>query len=376
MLNRGIRKYITNPALGLFPFIVFASLHAIFRDVEYEGLSLVIALVIAIMGEIILRSIYKSRAFSLIFFISWFSFLIALIVWFFTKDIIHKPRAYIIISEVIIVCVLIFLRGVRPYIAAKYFRNKTPFQKTMLSEFYDSAKLIQYAFTFHLFGILLYRVFIDAPYTQTRDIVVFSVIPISLILIVGIYQIFKVNRLVSRLEKEEWIPIVNERGEVTGKIAKSVSLNMKNRFLHPVVRVALISNSKVYLQERPANDVLSPGKLDYPFEKYMLFKHEINLAARNSIIRMIGEEKDFNLKFVLKYVFENDNTKRLNFLFVVNVDSEEEIKREGKMSGKFWSIKQIEDSFADEIFSECFELEFEYLKNMVLLPTDVMGKAN
>jgi hypothetical protein len=145
--------------------------------------------------------------------------------------------------------------------------------------------------------------------------------------------------------------------------------------MHPVVRVALISGSKIYLQERPMNDILNPRKLDYPFEKYMLFNHEINQTARNSISRMIGNNVDFSLKFILKYVFEDDNTKRLNFLFAANVDDEDSIKRTGKMTGKFWTIKQIEEGFADEIFSECFELEFEYLKNMVLLSVKELNEV-
>ena len=146
---------------------------------------------------------------------------------------------------------------------------------------------------------------------------------------VGVYQVLKISNLVARLRKEEWIPIVTEKGEVTGKIAKNVSINMKNKFLHPVVRVALISNSKVYLQERPLNDILNPGKLDYPFEKYMLFNHEINLAARNSIRKMVGDEIDFSIKFLLKYVFENEDTRRLIFLFTANIDDEDLIKRNG-----------------------------------------------
>jgi hypothetical protein len=32
-----------------------------------------------------------------------------------------------------------------------------------------------------------------------------------------------------------------------------------------------------------------------------------------------------------------------------------------------WSERQIEDNMGTGIFSECFELEFEYLKNTVLL---------
>lgn len=67
-------------------------------------------------------------------------------------------------------------------------------------------------------------------------------------------------------------------------------------------------------------------------------------------------------------MFENEDTKRLIFLFVIEVESEDLIRRTSKMTGKFWSIKQIEEGFQDEVFAENFELEFEYMKNMVLSP--------
>lgn len=264
------------------------------------------------------------------------------------------------------------LRASKTYMAAHFFRQKNLIQKALLNEFYDSATFIQYGLTLHVFGIMLYRQFtVSSQNVHISEIIIFSIVPILIILLIGVYQVLKISNLVAKLRKEEWIPIVTEKGEVTGKIAKNVSINMKNKFLHPVVRVALISNSKVYLQERSLNDILNPGKLDYPFEKYMLFNHEINLAARNSIRKMVGDEIDFSIKFLLKYVFENEDTRRLVFLFTANIDDEDLIKRNGKMNGKFWTIKQLEDGFADEIFSECFELEFEYLKNMVLVPSDI-----
>jgi hypothetical protein len=271
------------------------------------------------------------------------------------------------------------LRVSKTYIAARFFRQKSLTQKMLINEYYHSAIIIQHALTFHIFSIMLYRQFtIGSSFAGagTADCIMFIILPVLIILSVGTYQAYKVSAFSAKLNKEEWIPIVTEKGEVTGKVAKSVSLDMKNRFLHPVVRVALISNAKVYLQERPSDNILNPGKLDYPFEKYMLFSHEINLAARNSIHQMIGDELCVSIKFVLKYVFENDNTKRLNFLFVTNVVNEDEIKRNDRMTGKFWTVKQIEESFADEIFGECFELEFEYLKNMILIPSDTPEKTN
>jgi len=369
MLSKGLRKHASNPVIGLFPFILFIILHTMN---VMEQFALCAGLALAVFGELFFRMYYKSRAFSATFYISGVSILISLIIWLIIHPYVEKPNTYVVICEVIIICLFMLLRASKTYMAAHFFRQKNLIQKALLNEFYETATLIQYGLTLHIFGIMLYRQFtVNSQNVHISEIIIFSILPILIILSIGVYQVLKISNLVAKLRIEEWIPIVTEKGEVTGKIAKNVSINMKNKFLHPVVRVALISKSKVYLQERPLNDILNPGKLDYPFEKYMLFNHEINLAARNSIRKMVGDEIDFSIKFLLKYVFENEDTRRLIFLFTANIDDEDLIKKNGKMNGKFWTIKQLEDAFADEIFSECFELEFEYLKNMVLVPSDI-----
>ncbi len=371
MLSKGIKKHISNPAIGLLPFILFVVLHAVGVLEQYALLS---GLLLSVVGEFCLRLYHNSRGFSITFYISGVSILATLILWFFVHRYVERPNTYVVMCEVFIVMSFMILRASKTYIAARFFRQKNLLQKALMNEFYDSATLIQYGLTLHVFIILFYRQFsVSRLYAHKFDIIIFSVLPVIVILLIGAYQILKVSSLSSKLRKEEWLPIVTEKGEVTGKIAKNVSFNMKNKFLHPVVRVALVSNSKVYLQERSLDDILNPKKLDYPFEKYMLFNHEINLAARNSIKHMVGEDIDISINFLLKYVFENDNTRRLIFLFVANLEDEFKIRREGNMKGKFWTIKQLEDGFVDEIFSECFELEFEYLKNMVLAPSDAFG---
>ncbi|WP_029906417.1 hypothetical protein [Prevotella sp. 10(H)] len=372
MLSKGIRKHISNPVIGLVPFILFIILHMMNVPEQY---ALIAGISLSILGELFLRLYYKSRGFSVTFYISGISMLIGFVAWIFSHEhieAINKPNTYVVLCEVCMICLFMLLRVSKTYVATRFFRQKSLMQKALLNEFYDSATLIQYGLTIHVFAIILYRQFtFQGEDAQVLDVVMFSLLPLLILLSIGIYQTLKITNLVSRLRKEEWLPIVTEKGEVTGRIAKSVSMNMKNKFLHPVVRVALISDSKVYLQERPMDDILNPGKLDYPFEKYMLFNHEINLAARNSIRRMIGDEIEFSIKFLLKYVFENDDTKRLIFLFTATVEDEDLIRRDGKMKGKFWTVKQLEEGFSDEIFSECFELEFEYLKNMVLVPQDI-----
>ena len=250
---------------------------------------------------------------------------------------------------------------------SRFIYQKGLLHKTLMHEFYHMARIIQYICAFHLFFIMLYKYFKWENDNKTiNDTIIYVGVPIFFCVSAILYETIKRKMIFARLKKEEWIPIITPKGDVTGKIAKSVSLNMKNRFMHPIVRVALISDDKIYLQKRTADNVLNPDKLDYPLEEYMLFNHDINLAAKNSIARMMGNYDSAGLKFILKYSFENENTNRLIFLFSINVDEDSIEKYGKKMTGKYWTIKQIEENFKDEIFGECFELEFEYMKNVVL----------
>ncbi|MDL2214858.1 hypothetical protein LJC00_01550, partial [Dysgonomonas sp. OttesenSCG-928-M03] len=260
-------------------------------------------------------------------------------------------------------------RLAKTYLTLYLGKKPSIVQKTFLGEFFEVARLAQYALTFHLFLLLIYRYIRERlEIFEDWDILFYFLVPVSFLVAIIVYEEIKTRNIVKHLRKEEWLPIVNESGEVTGRVAKSVSVKMKNRFLHPVVRVALVYNGELYLQKRSADDLLDPSTYDHPFEKYMLFNHEINIAVRNSIAHALGmQELPFN--FLLKYVYDNENTKRLIFLFVSRVETEAQLQSLSSLNGKFWTMKQIEESFADDnVFSECFQLEYEYLKNTVLQP--------
>lgn len=375
MLNKGLRKYVSNPSIGLLPFVVYIVGYAIFNS---PLLNIVTALVFAIIGEVAIRYFFKSRVFSAPFYIAVIALSLTLLFYLLTSstEMYLRATTYLLFCEIITVSLFMLLRVSRTYITVLFFRRKSLVEKSVLKDFLQTASVVQYLLVAHLFLILMDRQLrLVCPSYYFPEDILFVAIPLCVLLGFFVMQMFNVRKMSLKLNKEEWLPIVTEDGVVTGRIAKSISMTMKNRFLHPIVRVALISNGKVFLQERPVEDLLSPRKLDYPFEKYMLFRHEINLAARNSISAMMGYPVDLSLRFLMKYVFENDNTKRLIFLFVAEVKDEDKICRTDKMNGKFWSVKQVEECFADEIFSECFELEFEYLKNMVLLAPETSAAS-
>lgn len=366
MLSTKIKKYLSNPALGAIPILVYVTLHS--TDILPRR-AFLITLCVSIITELFVRRFFKTRAFSLSFYIVNISALVGLIFAFLLGNSGYSKHTFYVMCEVTYVCLYAILQFSKPFIRIKYLHKRTRIQRELLDEFFFSSEVIKSAFTAHILIIIVYT-YLKHPYSsyQIGDFIVFTVIPAIIIGFLFVYESMKVSSLTIRLQKEEWLPIITEDGSVTGKIAKSGTFKEKNKYLHPVVRIILVCNGDVYLQERSMNDILSSGKLDTPFEKYVLFNHDLNLAVRNCISHMLGYHYDFPLTFLLKYNFKNEDTKRLNVVYVAHVSDESEIRRTGKMVGKFWTQKQIEDGFIDDIFSETFVLEYEYLKNKVLSP--------
>lgn len=364
MISKGAKKYLVNPSLGLLASILYI---ALFTATSNIGYSLIISVLFAGAADIILRFYTKSNACGLMFILNFVALFTTLILWYILHKTTIPELMYVVFFEVIFVSLLFLTRLGKTYINMYLGKKQSIIQKTFLGEFFEVAKLTQYGLTFHLFVLLIYQlVQRDLDPNALINNVFYAIVPVALLTSIIVYEEIKTRNIVKQLRKEEWLPIVNESGEVTGRIAKSVSSKMKKRFMHPMVRVALIHNGEIYIQKRTSNNPIDPSTYDHPFEKMMLFNHEINISVRNSISRALNmQELPFN--FLLKYVFENEDVKRLVFLFVSRIENEEQLKSISLLDGKFWTPKQIEQSLLeDNIFSECFQLEYEYLKNTVI----------
>lgn len=368
MSNIDIKKNFYLPIVTLLPCFIYSLLNLLGVLPMYAILA---ALLISIIGYFLGRYIFKSWPASLAFIIITTSLITTLIVYLIIGNYPIHRGFFFIFFEVSTVISIVFSRHNRGAFRLFYIRKKIVFQRKLVKSFYDIGELVCYLFACHLFLILIYKFLEDADkiiHISVWDYILFYILPFVITLIVMGFELVKATALYNKVKQEEWLPIITEKGDVTGRIAKSVSLNMNDRFRHPVVRTALVCGEKIYLQERQANDILSPGKLDYPFEKYTLFNHGIEEAVKNNIAFVMADnnKSGMKLQYLMKYAFENSATKRLIFLFMAKIDDEDQIKRTQTMTGKFWTFKQIEEAFADEILSENFELEFEYIKNTIL----------
>ncbi|HUI33065.1 MAG TPA: hypothetical protein VLY84_05555 [Dysgonamonadaceae bacterium] len=351
-----IKRIFSNPALGLLPYLIFSILIAQINMVAALAIGLVLSLLPWVFG---MRA--EKR---LLYDISAWSFLITGIALFLIIP--DRPPLFVFIfSEIIFVFSLMIFRLTRKSLIRRMHRTLHPERKYYLFESFQVRFQTQYALTFHLILILGFRLFFFIYFPLLGFIPIVSSFQLIIAVII-VLEAFRLNMLSKRLKEEEWLPVISESGDVQGKVAKSVSENMKNKFLHPMVRVALIHDNMLFLKKREPTRLLDPGKLDYPFEKYMQYNHNIEEAIENAVKQEIKTDS-LPVRFLLKYIFENENTKRLIFLYVSIISDENDFRELHLKEGKLWTINQIEDNIGNGVFSECLELEFEYLKNTVLM---------
>lgn len=356
MSSNLLKRVYKNPALGLLPYLIFSILIGQVNTIAALAIGFALS---------ILPLLFRMRSETRVLYdVSAWSFFISAIGLFFLVPDFH-PQFSFILTEIVLVFSLMIFRISRKTMIRKFHRSRQVDRKYYLYESFQVAFQTQYALTFHLIVILGFRVFFITRFPVIDIMLVLNLFQVILAVII-IIQALRFKMLDKRLKEEEWLPVVSEQGDVQGKVAKSISKSLKNKFLHPLVRVALIHDGKLYLKERDSSRLLDPGKLDYPFEKYMQYNHNLEEAINNMIKKEVATEK-MPVRFLLKYVFENENTKRLIFLYVSLISSDEDYNALQLKEGKLWTTSQIEDNIGHNIFSECFELEFEYLKNTVLM---------
>ena len=219
----------------------------------------------------------------------------------------------------------------------------------------------------HLLIVLVYQLFPDKNQDVNLDRFVYHILLFILLAVYYLYEIFHIYHIRRIFRNENWLPIVNESGGVRGRIAESVSKEMGNKHLHPIVRIALIYKGRLYLQNRTDEEVL-----DYPFESDIVFGETLDSAVDRSFTKK-GENKDLPSHFIFRYVMKNKKVNRLVYLYNCLIKDEKIAQSLRLKSGKWWTVRQIEENLNAGVFSEYFEKEYELLNKTVLLADRIYG---
>jgi len=162
-----------------------------------------------------------------------------------------------------------------------------------------------------------------------------------------------------QLLKEEQLPLVDEEGKIVGKAPRSVCHKGGDKPLHPVVHLHLLKRNKVmYLQMRPLDKLIQPGKWDTAVGGHVSFGEDIKTALERETWEELGI-KNFSASLLKKYVWESSVERELVYVFVSNNFDEINLHSDEVKEGRFWTFNEIKKNIGKEVFTPNFEYEFK-----------------
>lgn len=183
--------------------------------------------------------------------------------------------------------------------------------------------------------------------------------------VVFLWQIISNRIKAKQLMTEEWLPLVDEEGKITGKAPRSLVHKGPGK-LHPVVHLHVINQrGEIFLQKRPVNKLVQPGKWDTAVGGHISFGEAIEQALEREAMEEIGL-KDFKAQPIARYRWDTEVESELSFSFITMYEGPFRLNPEEVDTGRFWTIREIENALGKDIFTQNFEKEFSILKSTVL----------
>lgn len=171
--------------------------------------------------------------------------------------------------------------------------------------------------------------------------------------------LFARNRLLMhKMKSEEWLPVVNEKGEITGKAPRSLC-HSGSKLLHPVVHLHIINDKhQLFLQKRSMKKDLLPGKWDTAVGGHIGLNEKIEDALKRETFEELGIT-DFEAQYLGSYLWESPREKELVFSFLCKRYNEIKIDNDEVDEGRFWKPDEIENNISNDLFTPNFTHEYQ-----------------
>ncbi len=161
-----------------------------------------------------------------------------------------------------------------------------------------------------------------------------------------------------KTEPEERLPLVDEQGRIIGQAPRS-ACHRGEKLLHPVVHLHVLNNQKaLYLQKRPLNKLVQPGKWDTAVGGHISFGEKLETALRREAWEEIGLQ-NFSARLVKTYRWDSALESELVYVFVSHDYKRIRLHSDEVQEGKFWTQKQLQQHFGSGVFTPNLEYELQ-----------------
>ncbi|TWV14726.1 hypothetical protein FQ707_03190 [Bacteroidaceae bacterium HV4-6-C5C] len=216
----------------------------------------------------------------------------------------------------------------------------------------------------HFIAITIVLIFFRPLSTLTQNIL-FRVCPPIVFLVSILFNQYGIRFFNKAMEHSAFVPVVNIKGDVLGRRLASDVPKERGAYIHPIIRIAISYKSMLYLQPRSEYCIVETGKTDIPMECYLLYGESLENGVNRLINKTLPASCIKDIKFNIMYHFENEETNRLIYLFLLELNDDNILLGKKIGDGKLWTLRQIEHNLGKNFFSKSFEHEYEHLSKVI-----------
>ena len=343
---------------GFIPLFVFIAADEIWGS----KIGLFVAIIVGLI-ELIYIGFKEKRFDKFILFDTLLLVVLGIVSIVLDNDIFFKLKPGLI--ELILVAILAISAfskiNIIGLIGKRYLKG-TSFNNAQMTEMRKNLKFLFYIFAAHTILVFYSTFFMSKAAWAFISGGLFYIL-------FGVYFLFELYRQRKKrkeLANEEWVPLVNEKGKVTGQAPRS-QVHNGSKLLHPVVHLHVLNRCKaILLQKRPITKDIQPDKWDTAVGGHISAGETLELSLKREAYEEIGL-KDFSAKLHKMYVFESEVEKELIYMFTTFDFKNYHVHSDEVDEARFWTKNQIENNLGEGVFTPNFEHEFELLKKMKFL---------
>ncbi len=359
-LRKQIRESFFNPVLHLLPILLFLVMDEFFGLSVAWKVSFPVAAILLIYIYYVCNQLFTWHVIFTLVFIA--VTLTAGILYIFPLSVQFQHVFYEVIVIVFLLTFIIFRPRIQRLIS-KISSSRIP----MSNNFNEMYRVI-WAFVILLSAYVVANIFLILSNTQNYALFqrFIQYVYLSILAFLVFYEIMRVLIVRASLIREEWWPIVNDKGKIVGSVQNLVSLQDEKIYMHPVIRVVLIDHNLILLQKRTMKSNVFAGLWDTAITNHLKMGETVDQCIEHTAHDRYGLI-NFEYMYLSNYMIELHNEKNYAFLFVSC--NHQNIKPNSSYieQVKWWTRQQIEENIETGIFSDSFKLEFEIMKRSGLL---------